>query len=85
MIHLRRGIGSLPGLARLFPGLNAEGIVMDLAEVLIFDLGWIFFSAWAMVLAAVGAIAFGRDLFPPFPQRGREPERRSVQADVSAS
>jgi hypothetical protein len=51
---------------------------MDLAEVLIFDLGWIFFAAWGMVLAAVTAIAFGRDLFSPFPQRGRDPERRSV-------
>jgi len=58
---------------------------MDLAEVLIFDLGWIFFAAWAMVLAAVGAIAFGRESLSAFPQRGREPERRSVQADVSAS
>jgi hypothetical protein len=48
---------------------------MDMAQVLIFDLGWIFFAAWGMVLAAVSAIAFGRDLFPTFPRRGREPER----------
>jgi hypothetical protein len=73
-----RGAGSdLSPVSRGFFA-HAEGTVMDLAEVLIFDLGWIFFAAWGMVLAAVGAIAFGRDLFPPFPQRGREPERRSV-------
>ncbi len=38
---------------------------MDLAQVLIFDLGWIFFAAWGMVLAALSAIAFGRDLIQP--------------------
>jgi len=35
---------------------------MDLAQILIFDLGWIFFAAWGVVLAAVSAIAFGSDL-----------------------
>jgi hypothetical protein len=37
---------------------------MDLAQALIFDLGWIFFAAWGIVLAAVSAMAFGRDLLP---------------------
>jgi hypothetical protein len=37
---------------------------MDLPQSFIFDLGWVFFAAWAMVLAAVSALAFGRDLFP---------------------
>jgi hypothetical protein len=37
---------------------------MDLAQVSIFDLGWIFFAAWGTVLAALSAIAFGRDLLP---------------------
>jgi hypothetical protein len=58
---------------------------MDLAQVLIFDLGWIFFVAWGMVLVAVGAIAFGRELFPSFSQHAREPERRSVHGNWSAS
>jgi len=58
---------------------------MDLAQVFIFDLGWIFFLAWGMVLVAVSAIAFGRDLFPSFSQPGREPERRSVHGNWSAS
>jgi hypothetical protein len=35
---------------------------MDLAQVFIFDLGWVFFAAWGMVLAAVSGIAFGRDI-----------------------
>ncbi len=35
---------------------------MDLVQAFIFDLGWVFFAAWAMVLAAVGVIAFGSDI-----------------------
>ncbi|MFZ0759940.1 MAG: hypothetical protein WAM69_08335 [Candidatus Sulfotelmatobacter sp.] len=35
---------------------------MDVAQVLMFDVGWIFFAAWGMVLAAVSVIAFGHDL-----------------------
>jgi hypothetical protein len=37
---------------------------MDLAQVFIFDLGWLFFATWAMVLAAVSVVAFGRDIMP---------------------
>jgi hypothetical protein len=37
---------------------------MDLAQVFIFDLGWLFFAAWATVLAAVSVVAFGRDIMP---------------------
>jgi hypothetical protein len=72
---LARGIGSLPDPAHfslLIPGV----IVMDLAQILIFDLGWIFFAAWGVVLAAVTAIAFGADLFPSSLRTGREPEQR---------
>jgi len=58
---------------------------MDLAQVFIFDLGWVFFAAWGMVLAAVGAIAFGRDLFPSTWSRSSQPERRSVQGNLSSS
>lgn len=36
---------------------------MDLAQVFIFDLGWLFFVAWGTVLAAVSVVAFGRDIF----------------------
>lgn len=35
---------------------------MDLAQVFIFDVGWVFFAAWGMVLAAVSMIAFGQDI-----------------------
>ncbi len=49
---------------------------MDLAQVFIFDLGWILFAAWGMVLAAVGVIAFGRDILPLIPRRFHVPERR---------
>jgi hypothetical protein len=48
---------------------------MDLAQVFIFDLGWIFFVAWGMVLVAVSAIAFGRDFFPSFSSKAANPNR----------
>ncbi|HEV3305424.1 MAG TPA: hypothetical protein VGZ91_03210 [Candidatus Sulfotelmatobacter sp.] len=50
---------------------------MDLAQKLIFDLGWIFFAAWGTVLVALSAIAFGRDLFPSTQQTDRNPEQRT--------
>jgi hypothetical protein len=37
---------------------------MDMLEVFIFDVGWLFFAAWGMALAAVSVIAFGRDILP---------------------
>jgi hypothetical protein len=37
---------------------------MDMVELLIFDVGWIFFAAWGMALAALSVIAFGRDILP---------------------
>jgi hypothetical protein len=37
---------------------------MDMVEVFIFDVGWIFFAAWGMALAAVSLIAFGGDILP---------------------
>jgi hypothetical protein len=54
---------------------------MDTMQVFILDLGWIFFIAWGMVLVTVGAIAFGRDLFPFASRPGYEPEALSVQGD----
>jgi len=35
---------------------------MDLAQTFVFDLGWLFFAAWATVIAALGVVAFGRDI-----------------------
>jgi len=36
---------------------------MDMAQAFIFDAGWLFFASWALVLAAVSLITFGRDIF----------------------
>lgn len=36
--------------------------VMDLAETYILELGFAFFAAWGIALAALGVIAFGRDV-----------------------
>lgn len=35
---------------------------MDLAQTFVFDLGWLFFAAWATVIATLGVLAFGRDI-----------------------
>jgi hypothetical protein len=37
---------------------------MDLAQLFIEDLGWVFFAAWAAVLTTVAVITFGRDILP---------------------
>lgn len=47
---------------------------MDLAQVFIFYLGWFFFAAWGTVLAAVGVVAFGRDIFSLGESGSRDPE-----------
>jgi hypothetical protein len=35
---------------------------MDMAQVFIFDLGWVFFIAWGTILVVVSIVAFGRDV-----------------------
>jgi hypothetical protein len=49
---------------------------MDLAQVFIFEIGWVFFAAWGMVLAAVSVVAFGRDILPAAHRAAVEKERR---------
>jgi hypothetical protein len=52
---------------------------MDLAQGYIFDASWIFFAGWGVVLAAVSAIAFGRDIISWVTQSvthsGEQPQR----------
>lgn len=45
---------------------------MELVEGFIFDAGWFFFAIWTVVLAAVGVIAFGRDMLGFRVQENRE-------------
>jgi hypothetical protein len=49
---------------------------MDLEQVFIFDVGWLFFSAWGLALATVSVIAFGRDIAAFFPRLSRQSDRR---------
>ena len=51
---------------------------MDTDQVFVFYAGWVFFTAWAMVLAAVSAIAFGRDIVPATQPAKPEKERPSA-------
>ena len=42
-------------------------------EAYLFDAGWLFFAGWSLVLAALGLVAFGKDLIPS-PARNRSAE-----------
>jgi len=33
-------------------------------DAYLFDVGWLFFAAWSVIVAAVSLAAFGRDFFP---------------------
>jgi hypothetical protein len=35
---------------------------MDLAQIVVSYLGWVFFAVWGTILAAVGIVAFGADI-----------------------
>lgn len=49
---------------------------MDMVPVFIFDVGWVFFAAWGMALAAFSVIAFGRDILPVAQRVTAEEKRR---------
>jgi hypothetical protein len=42
---------------------------MQLSEAILFDLSWLFFGAWAIVLLASTWAAFGKDFFMPVQAR----------------
>jgi hypothetical protein len=44
-----------------FAKRHFRNTAMD-SQILLLDLGWVFFATWGMVLLALTAIAFGRDL-----------------------
>jgi len=48
---------------------------MDLAQVFIFVVGWVFFAAWGVVLAWVSVIAFGSDILSATQRATVEKER----------
>ncbi len=67
------------------PPAFSETVSMDLTEAYILDAGWLFFAAWSLLLLAVGAIAFGRDLLPPLLSRPTPtPPARSWKNGCSA-
>jgi hypothetical protein len=52
---------------------------MTLTDSFLSNAGWLFFTAWTAVVAAVGIIAFGRDLLPR--RAHLNPARKSQPAD----
>jgi hypothetical protein len=57
---------------------------MDMAQVFIFDVGWVFFATWGMVLAAVSVIAFGQDIIPSTANKPVHGETVGLTAKPSA-
>lgn len=49
---------------------------MELSEVYIIDAGWIFLTAWGVILLGISLMAFGRDLLPSAKQDRSELRRR---------
>jgi hypothetical protein len=44
---------------------------MELAQAFIVYAEWIFFTAWGTALAALAAVAFGRDIAAPIDDKAR--------------
>jgi hypothetical protein len=42
---------------------------MQLSEAILFDLSWLFFGGWAIVLLASTLAVFGKEFFTPAPAR----------------
>jgi hypothetical protein len=51
-------------------------MAMDLAQLLVVDLGWFFFAAWSTVVAALAVVAFGSDILAFAHHSGGEKERQ---------
>jgi hypothetical protein len=41
---------------------------MTVSDSFLSNAGWLFFAAWTAIIAALGIVAFGRDLLPRRPQ-----------------
>jgi hypothetical protein len=42
-----------------------------MSDSYLFDVGWVFFTAWSAVVFIVSLAAFGQDLFPTLARSGR--------------
>jgi|HubBroStandDraft_5_1064220.scaffolds.fasta_scaffold1052072_1 hypothetical protein len=59
---------------------------MLMSDSYLFDVGWLFFAAWAVIVAAISLAAFGRDLLPPqtpLEQSSKPPAERSANVVVA--
>lgn len=61
------------------PAFAESQIAMN--ESYVFDLGWLFFAVWTMIVAVVSFKAFGSDLFPP--QTGPEDTGPALLRDLA--
>jgi hypothetical protein len=52
---------------------------MLMSDSYLFDVGWLFFAAWTVIVGAISLAAFGRDLLPsqtPLEQSPKPPAER---------
>lgn len=53
---------------------------MPTSDSFLFDVGWLFFAAWSVVVILLSLAAFGKDLFPALSRL--EPQEDAPSADV---
>jgi hypothetical protein len=52
---------------------------MSVVDSYLFELGWLFFGAWSVIVAVFLVAAFGRDLLGAVAERGRAKRKDSCQ------
>ncbi len=57
---------------------------MTLGEVFLSNAGWLFFTAWSVIVGVVTVKAFGRDLLPTKARLDSQPGSRPAQPATSA-
>lgn len=59
---------------------------MSVVDSYLFEIGWLFFAAWSVIVAVFLVAAFGRDVLTTVTERGRDRQKESCQmADTTSS
>jgi len=58
---------------------------MSVGDSYLFELGWLFFAAWSVIVAVFLVTAFGRDFVAAIAERGRAKSKDSPQMVDAAS
>lgn len=59
---------------------------MSVVDSYLFEIGWLFFAAWSVIVAVFLVAAFGRDFVTAIAERGRSKSKDSCQiADAAGA